>query len=83
MHQIVVTVVCRLRPPFPEGKCASGNSSYFYRISGMNPQFSGTREWGAQRDARIGGPQIGACLILSDAQSRVAILALSAQHMQI
>ena len=62
MHRIVVTVLCRLRPPFHEGEfglvwyrktpCISGMSCYFYRISSMNPLPSPTRKQGGKRDAK-------------------------------
>ena len=76
MHQIVVTVSCRLCPPFPEGEfavfryrktpCFYGEPYYFYRISCMNSLFiPPPGNWG-QKVTRNGGPQFGACLILSD-----------------
>ena len=72
MHQIVVTVSCRLCPPFPEGEFAVfryrktpsfyGKSYYFCRIFCVNPHFSAPGNWG-QNVTRNGGPQFGACLI--------------------
>ena len=71
VHQIVVTVLCRLRPAFPEGKCAasryrnppcfSGNSYYVYRTSPVPHQESNR----GQNVTRIGGPQSCVCPILS------------------
>ena len=62
MHQIVVTVSCRLCPPFPgqelpfsgTGKmpCFYGKSYSFYRVSCMNPLFSPTGKLGAKGDAK-------------------------------
>ena len=62
MHQIVVTVSCRLCPLFPEGEfavfryrkmpCFYGESYYFYRIFCMNPLFSPTGTLGAKGDAK-------------------------------
>ena len=66
LHQIVVTILCRLGPPFPQGELAllrywktppspppfCGKSYYLYRISCMNPLFSPTRKLGTKRDAK-------------------------------
>ena len=62
MNQIVVTVSCRLCPPFPEGEFAVfryrktpsfyGKSYNFYRISCTNPLFSPTGNLGAKGDAK-------------------------------
>ena len=75
MRRIVVTTLWRLRPPFPEREfalfrhrkthCFSGGPYCFYRISSMDPLFSPTGD-GGQNVTQNGGPQIGACLILSD-----------------
>ena len=60
MHRIVVTILCRLYPPFPKGNwpfSATGKppflwkSYYFYRISCMNPLFSPTGKLGAKGNA--------------------------------
>ena len=64
MHQIVVTILCRLRPPFPlrgigrfpvpDKPPFLWESYYFCRISCMNPLFSPTGKFklGAKRDAK-------------------------------
>ena len=62
IHQIVVTVACRLCPLFPEGEfavfrykktpCFYGKSYYFYRISCRNPLFSPTGNLAAKGDAK-------------------------------
>ena len=62
IHQIVVTVSCRLCPPFPEGEfavfryrktpCFYGESYYFYRISCVNSLFPTTGKLGAKGDAK-------------------------------
>ena len=62
MHQIVVSVSCRLCPLFPEGDfavfwyrktpCFYGESYYFYRISCMNPLFSPSGNLGQKGDAK-------------------------------
>ena len=77
MYRIVVTVLCRLRPPF----LLKGNVPLFrYRKTPcflwevllflQNLQHESAvfpyQETGRQNVTRSGGPQIGACLILSD-----------------
>ena len=85
VHQVVVTILCRLCPPFSlrrtgpsgAGKPPSfcGASHYFYRISCMNPLFSPLGSWG-RKVTRNGGPQFGACLVLSDDCTAVAAIRL-------
>ena len=73
MHQIVVTVLCRLRAPFsprgigpfPVPETPPPNCYNFGRIAYMNPLFSPTGNRG-QKVTRNGGPRCGACLILSE-----------------
>ena len=55
MHQIVVTILCRLCTPWPFSGAGNpplcGKSYYFYSSS-MNPLFSPTGKLGAKADAR-------------------------------
>ena len=75
MHQIAVTILCRLRPkgnwPFflvPENPLSVGNPT----ISSVNPLFSlpGNR---GQKVTQNGGPQFSACLILSEKKKEVIL----------
>ena len=65
MHQIVVTVLCRLGPPLHEEEFA------VFRYWKTPPRVSLAIPtiWG-QNVTRNGGPQIGACLILTQLRKR-------------
>ena len=75
MHQIVGTILCRLRPPvslrelalfrYQKTPLLCGKSHYFHRISCMNALLPPPGNKGPNV-TRNGGPQIGACLIRAD-----------------
>ena len=74
MHQIVVTVSCRLCPPLPQGSgtgrrpVSMGSPTISTDFPVWIHCFPPPGNWG-QKVTRNGGPQFGACLILSEKNS--------------